>query len=202
MESAREYLRSGMMAVQTAQMLRRLGWPARAHIDGRYEVVCPLVARDAGLGDIGRMGLLMTPGLGPRVRIAVITTDAPLEVNAPSHDNAMIDFCMQCSKCAVTCPPQAIPRGDRIDAEGNARWQIDSEACFGFWNQAGTDCGRCIAVCPYAHRDNMFHNLVRWSIAHSALARRFAIPLDDLFYGKKPAPLPLQNWISETPPSA
>ncbi|MFQ6103859.1 MAG: hypothetical protein ACE5OP_06150 [Candidatus Glassbacteria bacterium] len=52
--------------------IRNLGYPARTHIDGNYRVVCPLVARDAGIGEIGRMGLLMTPRLGPRVRIAVV----------------------------------------------------------------------------------------------------------------------------------
>ena len=46
-------------------MIRRLGYPARAHIDGNYRVIAPLVARDAGLGEIGRMGLLMTPRSRP-----------------------------------------------------------------------------------------------------------------------------------------
>ena len=78
MESAQEYLNSGAMAVQLAELLRQLGYSSRAHIDGSYRVVCPLVARDAGLGEIGRMGLLMTPELGPRVRLAVVTTDMPL----------------------------------------------------------------------------------------------------------------------------
>jgi len=81
MESSQKYLDSGSIAVQLAAFIRNLGYPALAHIDGNYQVVCPLVARDAGLGDIGRMGLLMTPKLGPRVRIGVVTTDLPLLVD-------------------------------------------------------------------------------------------------------------------------
>ena len=77
MESAQQYMASGAIAVQVAEFIRNLGHPARAHVDGNYRVVCPLVARDAGLGEIGRMGLLMTPGLGPRVR--VIRKDDSLE---------------------------------------------------------------------------------------------------------------------------
>ncbi|MEA3444149.1 MAG: reductive dehalogenase domain-containing protein, partial [Bacteroidota bacterium] len=73
MESSQAYLNSGIMAVNLANYIRSLGYPARAHIDGNYEIICPLVARDAGLGEIGRMGILITPKLGPRVRIAVIT---------------------------------------------------------------------------------------------------------------------------------
>lgn len=194
LESSREYLRSGSMAVQVAQFLRRLGWPARAHIDGNYEVVCPLVARDAGLGEIGRMGLLMTPRLGPRVRIAVVTTDAPLLEDSPTHDPTVLDFCAHCRKCAEACPGQAIPGGPRLDADGVQRWQIDSDACFLVWNQLGTDCGRCLSVCPYSHPDSPVHRFVRKAIRISPLFRRLAIPLDDLVYGRTPAPSPLPDW--------
>ena len=85
MESARRYLDSGAIAVQLALFLKGIGYRARAHIDGNYRVVCPLVARDAGLGEIGRMGILMTPALGPRVRIAVVTTDFPLVPDRPAR---------------------------------------------------------------------------------------------------------------------
>ena len=46
--------------VQLGYLIRSLAYPARTHIDGNYRVIAPLVARDAGLGEIGRMGLLMT----------------------------------------------------------------------------------------------------------------------------------------------
>lgn len=82
MESAQQYVNAGVIAVQVAKFIRKLGFEARAHIDGNYRVVCPLLAQDAGLGTIGRMGLLMTPSLGPRVRIAVITADIPLIENS------------------------------------------------------------------------------------------------------------------------
>jgi len=76
MESARQYVEAARVALQLAYLLRRLGYQARAHIDGNYQVIAPLVARDAGLGSIGRMGLLMTPTHGPRVRLGVVATDA------------------------------------------------------------------------------------------------------------------------------
>ena len=50
MESAQQYVESGVIAVQVAAFIRGLGYPARAHIDGNYRVICPLVARAAGLG--------------------------------------------------------------------------------------------------------------------------------------------------------
>jgi ferredoxin len=187
-ESARQYLAAGKIAVELAEYIRSCGYPARAHIDANYHVVCPLVARDAGLGEIGRMGLLMTPALGPRTRIAVVTTDLPLVPTPANPDPALIDFCRKCEKCAIVCPGQSVPYGDEKNIDGVKRWQINSESCYTYWCQAGTDCGRCVTVCPFAHPDNWFHRLVRFGIQNSYIFRRLAIPMDDLYYGKRPRP--------------
>jgi ferredoxin len=195
MESAQQYVASGVIAVQLAEFIRSIGYPARAHIDGNYRVVCPLVARDAGLGEIGRMGLLMTPDLGPRVRLAVVTTDLPLVPNERRRDTTMIDFCAHCRKCADVCPSDAIPLGDRVEIDGVRRWQIDSEACFTLWCTIGTDCARCMKACPYSHPDNWMHNLVRRGVRASGRVRRLAIWGDDVLYGRNPPPRALPEWM-------
>ena len=186
MESAQQYLESGKIAIQLAKFIRNIGYEARAHIDGNYEVVCPLVARDAGLGEIGRMGLLMTPKLGPRVRIAVVTTNLPLVSDPPVYEYSMIDFCAKCKKCADACPSQAISFDDMKIIKGVKRWQINQEACFSLWCSLGTDCGRCMSVCPFSHPDNIMHNVVRSGIKNSSLFRSAALKLDDMIYGRKP----------------
>ena len=140
-ESARQYYRAGKMAVELAEYIRSCGYVARAHIDANYHVVCPLVARDAGLGEIGRMGLLMTPALGPRVRIAVVTTDMPLLPSKVLPGQVVTDFCRRCKKCANACPGRAIPFGHEMETGSVRRWQISSESCYTYWCQAGTDCG-------------------------------------------------------------
>jgi hypothetical protein len=71
MESVRQYVEAGRVAIQLANAIRRSGYPALAHIDGNYRVIAPRVARDAGLGEIGRMGMLMTPRYGPRACIVI-----------------------------------------------------------------------------------------------------------------------------------
>ena len=195
MESARQYLNSGMIATQLALTLRNLGYEATTHIDANYDVICPLVAKDAGLGEIGRMGLLMTPKLGPRVRIAVVTTDAPLSADSPTHSDSVIDFCTKCKKCARVCPSAAIPMDERKENRGGLHWQINQEACFTYWCQAGTDCGRCMAVCPYSHRSNWLHNFARWGINNNFFFRRAAIRLDDLIYGSKPRSANPPVWL-------
>ncbi len=195
MESARQYLNSGVVAIQIAKFIRELGYEARAHIDGNYEVICPVVARDAGLGEIGRMGLLMTPQLGPRVRIAVVTTNIPLEVTERIPDHTVHDFCAICKKCADVCPSQAVPKTEVGFFDGVQRWQVDHEKCFGYWCTVGTDCGRCMSVCPYSHPDNLLHNLVRWGIKNNWLFRRIALKMDDFFYGRKPKPAKIPAWM-------
>jgi reductive dehalogenase len=196
MESALQYVRAGVIAVQLADLIKRLGFQARAHIDGNYRVICPLVARDAGLGEFGRMGLIMTPRLGPRVRIAVVTTDLPLEADSPSSEPTTIAFCLDCMKCARSCPSRAITFEDpEEDEDGVLRWRIDSEACFTLWSKLGTDCARCMAVCPYSHPDNGLHRAVRWGIRNNALFRKGAVWMDDLVYGKRPRPKAELEWM-------
>lgn len=184
-ESARQYVEGAKIAIQIASMIRRLGYPARAHIDGNYRVIAPLVARDAGIGEIGRMGILMTPGLGPRVRLGVVTTDLPLIADPPTDDRSVIDFCTVCRKCADNCPSQSISFDDRTRIDGGWRWAIDPDTCFRYWNAVGTDCGVCMTVCPYSHPDNAAHDFVRWATRRSGAARRAALWMDDLFYGRR-----------------
>jgi reductive dehalogenase len=194
MESSEQYLRSGVLALKLAAWIRELGYEATSHIDGNYEVICPLVAVDAGLGTIGRMGLLMTPRLGPRVRISVVTTNLPVSYSSGIPDRTTLHFCQLCNKCARVCPSNAIAEGPRKNVDGTERWQINSEKCYHFWTTSGTDCGRCITACPFSHQDAPFHRFIRWGIKNNLLFRRLAIKLDDLFYGRKPAIRPLPDW--------
>lgn len=199
MESAQQYLSSAIIAVQAAELIRNLGYSARAHIDANYELICPILARDAGLGDIGRMGLLMTPRNGPRVRISVVTTDLPLHPDDPSHDPSILDFCNRCKKCADVCPAKAISFEKQEEVNGVVRWKLDSDACYTYWTKAGTDCGRCITVCPFSHPHNLFHHLIRKGINNSVLFSKVALQMDHLIYGKKPPPKPIPDWIPEHP---
>jgi ferredoxin len=194
MESAKQYVEAGRVAVQLAEAIRRMGYEARAHIDGNYRVIAPLVARDAGLGEIGRMGLLMTPKQGPRVRLGVVTTSLELIPDKRVPSEAVIDFCMICKKCADNCPSKSIPFEVRQEFDGTLRWRINPESCFLYWNVIGTDCGICMTVCPYSHPDTLPHNMLRWGIARSGFVRRGALRLDDLFFGKKPAQREAPKW--------
>lgn len=195
MESARQYVEAAKIALTLGTLIRSMGYSARAHIDGNYRVVAPLVARDAGLGEIGRMGILITPQYGPRVRLAVVTTNLPLIPDQPTRDRTVLDFCRFCKKCAENCPSRSIPFDDRQEIEGALRWRINPDTCFRYWNVIGSDCGLCMSVCPYSHPDHWTHNLVRWAVRRSGFARRVALWMDDVFYGRKPSRGRVYEWI-------
>ncbi len=196
MESSQQYLNAGTIAVQIAEFIRNLGFEARAHIDANYRVICPLVAQDAGLGTIGRMGLLMTPKLGARVRVAVVTTNMELVTTSPKQiDSSVVRFCEICKKCAVNCPSNAISFNSGKTKSGWQLWKISHEKCYTYWCKIGTDCGRCITVCPYSHPNNFIHNTIRWMIKRNPVNRWLALKLDNYFYGTKPALIPLKKWM-------
>lgn len=195
MESAYQYLNVGAIAMQLSTFIKELGYEAIAHIDGNYQVVCPLVAKDAGLGELGRMGLLITPKLGPRVRLAVVTTELPLVIDTPTYEPSITDFCNICKKCADNCPGNAISKESQIKIGNNLRWQINQEACYNYWTICGTDCGKCVNVCPYSHPNNLLHNIIRFGLKQSYLFRRVALIMDNYLYGKKPKPKKALSWI-------
>lgn len=188
-ESATRYLESATIAWLLARVLQRLGYDARAHVDGNYRVLLVPLAVAAGLGELGRIGLLITPKLGPRVRIAAVTTNAPLVPDAPIDFGAAA-FCDLCEKCADACPSGSIPHGPRTLDNGVERWVLRRDTCYRYWRTQGTDCALCLRVCPYAHPATLPHQGVRALIRRNGLARRLALWGDDLCYGRRPAPSP------------
>ena len=183
-ETAQQYVFAQTISLTLAAYIRRLGYPARAHVSGsNYQVILPAVAYEAGLGEPGRLGYLISPKLGARIRLGAITTDLPLETDEPVNFGVQ-DFCTRCRKCATACPSAAIPKGEKSLVRGIEKWQLNSERCFRYWRLVGTDCGLCMKVCPFSHPDTLAHNIIRLGIRRSAVARRVAYWGEVLFYGK------------------
>ncbi len=184
-ESALQYLRGAGISIALARYIRQLGYPARAHIAGsNYQIMLPPVAHDAGLGELGRLGYLVSPRFGARIRLGAVTTDLPLIADKPIRFGVQ-NFCEQCMKCAVNCPSGAIPHGNKINIRGVEKSQLNIEQCLYYWRVAGTDCGLCMKVCPYSHPPTLMHNLVRAGIKRSAFARKISVWGDDIFYGRR-----------------
>lgn len=123
--------------------------------DKRTPLPHKTVATRAGLGWIGKNGLLITPELGPAIRLSSLLTDAPLTAGAPIDRSR----CGGCRACVDACPAQALTGA--LWQAGMAREMIvDVEKCYAkqleiMERATGirTDlCGKCFAVCPYARR--------------------------------------------------
>ena len=148
------YSKMAFIASCLAEFIRNLGYAAiPAGNDTGLSI--PL-AIDAGLGQLGRNGLLITAEYGPRVRLCKVFTDLPLEPDN-AVDFGVTDFCGRCRLCAEACEVGAIsmepePSWEpacRSSSPGALKWYVDGERCYEFWCDNGADCSTCIAVCPY-----------------------------------------------------
>ncbi len=193
-----EYSRMPFTASMLAQFIRDLGY--KAIPCGNDTAISIPLAIDAGLGELGRNGLLITKEFGPRVRIAKVLTDLPLVPDEPA-DFGVTRFCEVCMRCATNCPSQAIMRGDRTtkphdisNATGELKWPINAERCFAFWARNEGSCMNCIRVCPFNKSAGWLHDIARWLVKHTPWLDLFLVKVDDLFgYGKQTKP----NFWSE-----
>ena len=110
------YSKMAFIAGLLAHYIRGLGYKA---IACGNDTACSIpIAIDAGLGELARNGLLITPAFGPRVRLAKVFTDLPLVADKPVEFGVW-DFCMMCEKCAKKCPSQSIMYGKPTEKPNN-----------------------------------------------------------------------------------
>jgi len=196
LEILRAYTIAGKISVAMAGYIRALGYPARAHNLFNYQVVIPPIAIDAGMGELSRMGIMLTKEFGPAIKLSVVTTDIPLP-HDPPVDIGVEEFCRDCKICADSCPSGAIPQGGMVTDRGVIKWRINPEVCYRMWCESGTDCGICIASCPWTKPRTAFHNLCKQIATRKFKAGLWMSWGEKLMYGDfrmKHAP----DWL-ETP---
>jgi reductive dehalogenase len=194
-ESGLAYAKGAFIATELASYIANLGYSATANHFQHYDVLLVPMAVDAGLGEVGRLGLLMTKEFGPRVRLACVTTDLPLIPDGPV-DIGVEDFCRVCKKCAHCCPSRSIPSDALREVNGTLKWKLNAETCFEYWGKTGTDCCLCIRVCPWSHPRTLPHRLITELVVRNSAARRIFSYMDDLFYGKRPKRASPPKWAT------
>ena len=198
-EVMRVYVRLATIAVTLAGYVRALGYSARAQVMPNYQVLTVPVAIDAGMGELGRHGLMITKELGSALKLATVTTELPMAFDQP-RDIGVAEFCRDCRICAESCPGGAISRGEQTVRDGVRKWRINPEACFSVWNTTGTDCGVCLASCPWTNPRTAFHRVCVEVASRKMKAGWWMSRADTLVYGRfKPAAVPA--WF-EAPASA
>jgi epoxyqueuosine reductase len=148
------YSKMAFILALMGEFIRNLGYEALQC--GNDTALSVPLAIDAGLGELGRNGLLITPQHGPRVRLCKVITDIPLAPDKPIEFGVGA-FCQTCKLCADPCEADAISMDDEPSFEGTCRsnnpealkWYVNAERCYLYWCENGTDCSTCISVCPF-----------------------------------------------------
>ena len=191
--TGRGYAMMAYVASSVAHFIRDLGFTAVPC--GNDTALSIPMAIDAGLGELGRNGLLISPRFGPRVRISKVFTDLPLAPDGPM-DLGVRAMCGVCGKCTKACPARAISTGGPTfqgltvsNNPGLYKWYIHPEKCFRFWCRNRGSCGNCIRVCVFNKPDTPFHRMVRWHVKHLPRLDKLYLRADDACgYGRQAQP--------------
>lgn len=142
-----------------------------------------MAATCAGLGWIGKNGMLINRQFGLQLLWATVLTNAPI---TPSAKPIMESLCRECELCVAACPPHAI-HGVKWNRYADPSVEIiDIDVCMGQLKANekafGTfACGVCTTICPYNIMD--------------FLSRSKSAGKKDSFPGvlKYPDPIPVSN---------
>ncbi|WP_052315992.1 4Fe-4S dicluster domain-containing protein [Desulfomonile tiedjei] len=190
------YRAGGKVALFLAKAIWEQGYPARAHYESWSQVMTIPIAIDAGLGELGRNGMLITPEFGPRCRISIVTTDLPLEPDKPKA-LGITETCQLCDKCALACPAKAIPKGSETLSGGVSKWPVDMEKCFNYWYKGENSwirCLTCMTSCPWNKPDNLLHRIGIFLASRSSFSRWLLVKVDDVMgYGQWVDTLPKET---------
>ena len=185
------YARMAPTLWMLAEFIRGLGYHA---IPAANDTALSIpLAVDAGLGQLGRHGLLINPKVGSRCRISKIITDLPLEP-AGAVDSGITEFCNACLKCVPKCGTGAIPKGDRsfdpldeTNATGVLSWKVDARKCNTFQVRVGTTCSTCVRRCSWTKPPRKIYTIPRFFIRNFRWRwlNKSWVWLDDVFgYGR------------------
>jgi len=166
-------------------------------------------AISAGLGELGRNGMLITAEYGPRVRLARVYTDMEFEYDKPKTFGVKA-FCNVCKKCADLCPSKAITKADLpTDPENQAcnrsnnvgvgnKFYLDGQKCLKFWAENEAGCSNCIASCPYNKIEGWHHDVAKMA-TKIPVVNRLTRYLDEAFgYGEVDSKSNMKNFWKKT----
>jgi ferredoxin len=112
-----------------------------------------IAATSAGIGWIGRNGLLISPDFGPRLSLSTVLTDAPFIAGKPIETS----MCGDCRLCMEFCPSNALTGMDWSRSEPFVEI-VRLDHCKSHKKKSRRvkdkpNCGLCINICPYGRKD-------------------------------------------------
>ena len=187
----------------TQDFLTGLGYQGLGESSTNALGIAPAFGVLAGLGEMSRLNRLISPEYGPMMRVSKILTDLPVATDKPI-DAGIMEFCKHCKKCAEACPSEALSFDDEPTWEVRGGWNNpghkayfeDATKCMTYWREvAGSNCGICFSVCPFAKKDKAWiHEWVKMGTSVAPFADSFFRSMDDAFgYGVKASS---EDWWS------
>src|SRR2546430_1933210 len=145
----------------------------------------------SGVGELGRNGLIINKHFGARVHMPdPIMTDLPLVPDQPV-DNGVDDFCKVCRKCAINCPTNSVPFGDKVVFNGVEKYKINWLTCYKirpYMDAHWGSCLTCATVCPFTKPNVWWRSLTVWALSTCPIPARPVLvralkAIDDRFWG-------------------
>ena len=142
----------GIITNKLTQYLRDNNFYAQASHPLGGLVLYPPLAKKAGLGWLGKHGLLITPEYGARQRISAIFTNIEnLPFSTENKHKWINEFCNSCNKCIRTCPPKAI-LDKPIIHKSKRETHIIREKCLPYFVD-NYGCSVCLKDCVFSSKD-------------------------------------------------
>lgn len=138
------YAEFGEITYKLSDYLRKNGYATEVAHPYEGGVNFSPLGQKAGLGWIGKSGLLITPELGPRLKIsAIFVSIANLPETSQDDHSWISDYCSRCSKCIKACPEKALKEKETFCGEKET--EMDQKLCIG----CSQGCTYCIEDCPF-----------------------------------------------------
>ncbi len=139
------YRTQAAAGLELGNFIRSLGY--KAHVIHSSDATGPVIPMfvEAGLGQLGACGYLLTPHQGNRCRLMMVTTDANVAYDKPV-DYGIHAFCQVCQVCVNRCPGRALMR-DKIWWRGLEKNKLYFKRCRPVMARY-LGCGVCMKVCP------------------------------------------------------
>ncbi|WP_414469941.1 4Fe-4S binding protein [Methanobacterium sp. ACI-7] len=140
------YREFGEITYKLSDYLRKNGFATEVAHPFEGNVNYSLLGQYAGLGYIGKDGLLITPELGPRQKISAIfvsIVNLPLKDKEDNEHSWIPNYCDKCGKCVKACPESALI--ERKTCFGGKEIEFKPNQCIG----CVQGCAYCIRACPF-----------------------------------------------------
>ncbi|MHA2021174.1 MAG: 4Fe-4S dicluster domain-containing protein [Candidatus Thorarchaeota archaeon] len=148
----------GIAANRIAAFLREQGYAAQADHPLGGTVLYPPLAQKAGIGWVGKHGLLITPKFGSRIRLAAVYTSIQNLPDSKENNHSWIqEYCEICGRCIKECPPQAIMK-ETVVKDTGLKTDIVQWDCFEYF-LVNYGCSVCVKVCPFSKGPDAYASL-------------------------------------------